>query len=247
MNHLGAWLRIPPGAAAPVGSRARHAARALLLVPIVVLAALLLVTAMSSERPQAQAQSGDVTLDADVDCQVPPSGLAGTFDDDASGVVLTWLAPAGCTPAGYAVYRRNMSADGSRMQQLATVGGDTLTYTDTDVEAGESYRYRVRSNDLGPRSDHTTIDVPEAEPEPAPRSDDRVVRADPVFNTGLATTINVPENTASGADIGSPYTATDTDGDTLAYRLSGTDAASFSYRLNVRPAADQRCPELRGR
>ena len=139
---------------------------------------------MSSERLPAQAQSGDATLEADADCQVPPSGVAGTFDADEAGVVLTWLAPAGCTPAGYAVYRRNMSEDGSRMEQVATVGGDTLTYTDTDVEAGASYRYRVRSNDLGPRSDHTTIAVPEAEPEPAPRSDDRVVRvADPVFTT----------------------------------------------------------------
>ena len=230
VNHLGAWRRIPPGAAAPAGSRARRTARYLLLVPIVALVALLLVTAMSSERPQAQAQSGDATLEADADCQVPPTDLESTLDADASGVVLTWLAPAGCTPAGYAVYRRNMSEDGSRMQQLATVGGDTLTYTDTDVEAGESYRYRVRSNDLGPRSDHTTIAVPEAEPEPAPRSDDRVVRfADPVFNTSLATTIMVPENTASGENIGSPYTATDSDtGDTLAYTLSGTDAASFS-------------------
>ena len=37
----------------------------------------------------------------------------------------------------------------------------------------------------------------------------------------------MPENTASGADIGSPYTATDGDSDTLTYTLSGTDAASF--------------------
>ncbi len=224
MNHLGAWLRIPSGAPAPAGSRARHTARYLLLVPIVALAALLLVTAMSSGRLQAQAQSGDATLNADADCQVPPTGLASSFGDDASGVVLTWLAPTSCTPAGYAVYRRNMSEDGSRMQQLATVGGDTLTYTDADVEAGKSYRYRVRSNDLGPRSDHTTIAVPEVEPEPAPRSDDRVVRVDPMFSA-MTATISVPENTASGTDIGDAITAT---GDTLTYSLTGTDAASFS-------------------
>ena len=232
MNHRGAWLRIPSGAAAPAGSRARHTARYFLLVPIVALAALLLVTAMSSGRLQAQAQSGDATLNADADCQVPPTGLASTFGDDASGVVLTWLAPTSCTPAGYAVYRRNMSEDGSRMQQLATVGGDTLTYTDTDVEAGETYRYRVRSNDLGPRSDHTTIAVPEVEPEPAPRSDDRVVRADPMFSATLAT-ISVPENTASGTDIGDAITATDVHGGTLTYSLTGTDASSFTYNTTT--------------
>ena len=235
MKHLGAWLQTPPGGPAPRSrarswsrSGARHPLRYLRLVAIVALAALLLVGATSSERPQAQAQSGDATPNADADCQVPPTGLASTSSDDASGVVLTWLAPASCTPAGYAVYRRNMSEDGSRMQQLATVGGDTLTYTDTDVEAGKTYRYRVRSNDLGPRSDHTTIDVPEAEPEPAPRSDDRVVRADPMFGAAHATTISVAENTASGTDIGSPYTATDMDNGTLTYHLSGTDVLSFS-------------------
>ena len=206
MKHLGAWLQTPPGGPAPRSrarswsrSGARHPLRSLRLVAIVALAALLLVTATSSERPQAQAQSGDATPNADADCQVPPTGLASTSSDDASGVVLTWLAPAGCTPAGYAVYRRNMSEDGSRMQQLATVGGDTLTYIDTDVEAGKTYRYRVRSNDLGPRSDHTTIDVPEAEPEPAPRSDDRVVRADPMFNMGLAMTFPVSQSTPNAA------------------------------------------------
>ena len=57
----------------------------------------------------------------------------------------------------------------------------------------------------------------------------QVFAAEPVFNTGLATSINVAENTASGTDIGSPYTATDTDmGDTLTYHLSGTDASSFN-------------------
>ena len=124
--------------------------------------------------------------------------------------MLTWLAPAGCTPAGYAVYRRNMSEDGSRMQQLATVGGDTLTYTDTDVEAGESYRYRVRSNDLGPRSDHTTIDVPEAEPEPAPRSDDRVVRNELPTITSGSISESVSENTATSTVI-ETYEASDPD------------------------------------
>ncbi len=57
----------------------------------------------------------------------------------------------------------------------------------------------------------------------------RVFAADPTFGTGHTTTISVPENTASGTDIGSPYTATDADtGDDLTYHLSGTDASSFS-------------------
>ena len=52
--------------------------------------------------------------------------------------------------------------------------------------------------------------------------------AEPVFNTGLSSTVSVPENTAAETDIGAPYTATDGDSDILTYSLSGTDMSSFS-------------------
>ena len=44
---------------------------------------------------------------------------------------------------------------------------------------------------------------------------------------------SIPENTAAGTDIGDPVAATDENGDTLTYILSGTDAASFSIGLNT--------------
>ena len=51
--------------------------------------------------------------------------------------------------------------------------------------------------------------------------------AEPMFSTST-TTRSVPENSASGIDIGAVVTATDSDmGDTLTYGLSGTDAGSF--------------------
>ncbi|MCG9129491.1 cadherin domain-containing protein [Candidatus Poribacteria bacterium] len=51
----------------------------------------------------------------------------------------------------------------------------------------------------------------------------------PVFDDGDSTTRSVPENTASGANIGDPITATDVDtDDILTYSLEGTDASSFS-------------------
>ncbi len=49
----------------------------------------------------------------------------------------------------------------------------------------------------------------------------------PIF-AGGSTTRSIPENTPAGRNIGSPVSATDADSDdTLAYTLSGTDAASF--------------------
>ena len=50
----------------------------------------------------------------------------------------------------------------------------------------------------------------------------------PEFDANAPTSLNVVENTEAGVDIGTPYTATDPDGDTpLTYSLGGTDAASF--------------------
>ncbi len=49
----------------------------------------------------------------------------------------------------------------------------------------------------------------------------------PVFTEGDSTARSVAENTGSGVNIGTPVSATDADGDTLEYTLSGTDAASF--------------------
>ena len=50
----------------------------------------------------------------------------------------------------------------------------------------------------------------------------------PVFTDGTSTTRSVPENTASGTNIGTAVAATDANNDTLTYSLGGTDAASFS-------------------
>ena len=143
-------------------------------------------------------------------------------------MLLTWLAPASCVADEYAVYRRDMSADGGKMLKIATVEGGSLSYADTSAEAGKTYRYRIRSNDQGPRSGSTSIDVPELEPDPTPPFNDRVVRADPTFGDGTMTSRTVPENSAAGTNVGSAVGATDTDtGDTLTYSLGGTDAASF--------------------
>ena len=69
-------------------------------------------------------------------------------------------------------------------------------------------------------------------------SSDNVVYAEaPVFDTDPApSSRDVPENTPPGVNIGAPISATDDDetgddaiefGNTLTYKLSGTDAASF--------------------
>ena len=50
----------------------------------------------------------------------------------------------------------------------------------------------------------------------------------PTFEYGLTTTRDVDEGTAEDQPVGSPVTATDADGDTLTYSLTGTDETSFT-------------------
>ena len=65
----------------------------------------------------------------------------------------------------------------------------------------------------------------------------------PDFGPGGNFTFSVPENEPAGTDIGTPVSATDPDGDTLAYSLSGTDAndfdiASSTGQIMVKSALD---------
>ena len=56
----------------------------------------------------------------------------------------------------------------------------------------------------------------------------KVVNRAPVFTSESSVMLFVAENTPSGQPIGDPISATDGDGDTLTYRLSGDDADSFT-------------------
>ena len=104
----------------------------------------------------------------DASCDEPPTGMISKLGDQGSAVVLTWEAPTDCTPETYAVYRRDVNQDDSRMTKMATIDGLAVTYTDESINAGETYRYRVHSNDLGARSERIEITVPENLPDDDP-------------------------------------------------------------------------------
>ena len=85
--------------------------------------------------------------------------MASTLNADHTAVEVTWDAPSGCTPDSYAVYRKIVGT-GDRLSKTATTTGSELSYTDDTVEPGKTYRYRIRSNDIGRRSVRTDVDVP---------------------------------------------------------------------------------------
>ena len=88
-----------------------------------------------------------------------------------------------------------------------------------------------------------TINGMAADGDPTPSFKVEAPNQLPMFTDGTSATRSVMENTAADMDIGAPVTATDADGDTPTYTLSGTDMASFaivstSGQLQTKAALD---------
>ena len=94
---------------------------------------------------------------------------------------------------------------------------DTSTII-TNLSAGTSYEVQVKAWNMEAGSEWSPSGTGSPDADPANNA--------PTFSGG-ARTFSVAENTAARENIGAPVTATDTDRDSLAYSLEGTDAASF--------------------
>ena len=107
---------------------------------------------------------------AAADCRDKPTHVASEINTEGTGIVVTWQAPASCEPDTYAIYRKNVGA-GPGTTRIAEVDGSTFEYTDENVVAGTTYRYRIRSNDIGPKSAKTAptmVEPPAPVRAPAP-------------------------------------------------------------------------------
>ena len=113
-----------------------------------------------------------------------------------------------------------VNADGSG-QFLFFTAGNSLNIEDTTVN-GKSYTLVAQK-----QSDGTWKIEKIADSSTTEISDESSVNNAPVFLDGSSTSRSIAENTDTGVSIGSAVSATDTDGDTLTYTLSGTDSASF--------------------
>ena len=172
------------------------------------------------------------------------------FDDDAS---YTRTIDENVTPDTAATPNpANVNDPGTTTGSPVTAedpNGDTLTYSlsgndagpfmigpsdgqisakmKLDHEAKSSYTVTVTATDPDGLSDSVdvTIKVTNLDEEPEiMRAPDANVA--PKF-ASATTSRTVAEDTAAGEDIGNPVAANDANGDTLAYTLGGTDAASF--------------------
>ncbi len=104
---------------------------------------------------------------------------------------------------------------------IVSTTGQLQTKTSLDYETKNIYNITITASD-GSLSD--TIDVTIG----VTNVHETGINNYPTFNDGVRATRSVRENTDAENSIGTPLTATDSDGDTLEYSMSGTDSSAFS-------------------
>ena len=133
----------------------------------------------------------------------------------------------------------SLDASGEAFFDIDATSGQLRTEAELDHETRKSYPVTV-----------SVSDGKDANGDADPSADDTItvtilvsdVNEDPSF--ALANdTRTIAENTPAGVTLGAPFTATDGDGDTLTYSLSGTGAPDFeidaaSGQLRTRAALD---------
>ena len=166
--------------------------------------------------PYGLSSSMSVTISVTDVLEAPGRPSAPTLTPGDPELSVSWSAPSNTGPAitDYDVqYRR--TADSSWSDHAFT--GTTTPTQITGLERSTEYEVQVRAtNDEGTGYWSTSTT--------ATTSANRA----PSFTDGATTTRSVAENTASDQNIGGAVGATDADGDTLTYSISGTDAASFT-------------------
>ena len=132
-------------------------------------------------------------------------------------VAVSWSAPENEGPAitGYDLrYRAKAAAEWTDVSALGAVSA----YTITDLNGGTTYQVQVRAISSEGAGEWS---------EPGEGTAKTANRA-PSFDADAYERL-VPENSAAGTAVGAPVTATDGDGDDLAYSfLAGGDEASFA-------------------
>ena len=163
-----------------------------------------------------------------------PEGLSGSIavtvnvtNVDESGMVsLSPALPSVGTPITASVTDPDGAATGMTYQwSYSTAMDGTFTPYPAEIRAS----FNPTAADVG-RYLRVTVsynDVHGAQTESATTEMAVILNVAPAFSSEVATR-SVAENTAAGMNIGEPVVATDANGDTLSYMLSGDDAMYFT-------------------
>ena len=105
-------------------------------------------TGQVSAQPKSTPQTGTLTIGSDVGTFTVSLTETATQPTSTHTVALAWQKPkTGNNVVGYDVDRA--AAASSSFSQVGSTGGGTLNWTDTSVQGGQTYVYRVRSVDAG--------------------------------------------------------------------------------------------------
>ena len=185
-----------------------------------------------------QAQEPSVTVTRSINPDSVPAGggvVTVTININGSygiGSVVEKL-PADFSYVSESVMPSDITVDVSGQDlTFSLVGESSFSYrVNTSTSSGQ-HRFPSGSQltygvdkDVAPVGGESSVTVRVAAPEPEPN------RA-PTFPSS-STTRSIDENSASGANVGGPVRATDRDGDTLTYILTGTDAGSFTINSST--------------
>ena len=164
-------------------------------------------------------------------------------EEDTASIVVTWEAVTEVNGRGVTHYEVQRQTNPWETVAENVVG---TSYVDTDVNAGDTFRYRVRAvNDRdhkGPWSMPMEGTVPE--PEVVTNTEtvfrDRVVTVTETVEVPVSaaeapfarfasaeTSRRVAENSAPGTPVGAPVAVERNSGNSIAYSLEGADAALF--------------------
>ena len=104
-----------------------------------------------------------------------------------------------------------------------------------DKEAKSSHMVKVTATDPDGASASIDVTITVNNVDEAPEIRRGTLQPEAPMFPSTATERSIQENTVAGSDIGAPVRATDANGETLTYTLSGRDAASF----DIEPATGQ--------
>lgn len=117
--------------------------------------------ASGNESPASRTVSLQTGPDSSIASPTNVAAVVRNLPDEGTVVVVTWTAPPGVSL--FRVSRQLVSSRSSDDFETVSYDLKESSYTDTNVESGKSYRYRVvsvREDDVSPPSDTVVVSVP---------------------------------------------------------------------------------------
>ena len=176
-------------------------------------------------------QPGDESPPTNIGTDIPAENNAPVFNEGSSTTRIVAEntlfgenigSPVAATDADDDDLTYTLSGPDASSFGINSSTGQLQTSASLDYESKSSYSVTITVSDGNNGSDTIIVTIHISDVDEAP---DNIA---PTFSEGDSTTRSIAENTGSGVDIGSTVSATDENGDTLTYTLSGTDATSFS-------------------